>query len=184
MKLLDSIRSKYGQYILNRDASHTIRKLSMRSYSEARTFALLFHVSQKDDLDLLKNVSRSLKADQKNVFELVYVENNEKQALVPPAVNRSILQKKDLNWFRKPNELLIEKVADLNLDFIIDMTTSDFFPFIYLVATSKAHLRMGLQSDIKLRFYDFMINTQTESAELLSQYMMHYLKMINTSPNE
>ncbi len=179
MKIIDNLKEKYAYYLLKRDSSKIVRSKNLLGYGEARSFALLFAAFRKEDTELLKRITRSLRADQKNVYEIIFVPDNDKQPLVDPAVNRLIIEQKDLNWLKVPAKTIIDRVADLDVDYIIDFTTANFFPFIYLCALSHAKIRIGLQSDKKEAYYDFMISSQTESVELLAQYIMHYLKIIN-----
>lgn len=179
MKFLDKLKEKYAHYLLKRDSSKIARSKHLLGYSEARSFALLFAAYRKEDTELLKRITRTLRADQKNVYEIIFVPDNDKQPLVDPAVNRLVIEQKDLNWLRIPSKTLIDRISDLDADYIIDFTTLNFFPFIYLCAMSRAKIRIGMQSDVKEPYYDFMISSQTESVELLAQYIMHYLKIIN-----
>ncbi|MDP2423324.1 MAG: hypothetical protein U1C46_03845 [Bacteroidales bacterium] len=182
MKIIEKIKEKYAYYVLRRSSAKITRIKHLLGYTEARSFALLFTAYRKEDIDLVKRITRSLRSDQKNVYEIIFVPDNDKQPLADPAVNRLIIEQKDLNWFRMPSEIVIERLSELDVDYMIDFTIMDFYPFIYLSAISRAKIRIGMQSDIKQPFYDFMIASQTDSVELLAQYIMHYLKIIN-APN-
>ena len=58
-----------------------------------------------------------------------------------------IFYKKDLNWYYKPQNYIIDNFIKKEYDILINLCDSSIIPIKYLVASSLAHFKIGQFED-------------------------------------
>ena len=86
---------------------------------------------------------------------------------------------KDLNWYYKPQNYIIENFVKKEYDILINLCDSNCIPIKYLVASSLAHFKIG-QHEEGYEIYDFMLSMREEQG--IEDFMIqikHYINLIN-----
>ena len=87
---------------------------------------------------------------------------------------------KDLNWYYKPQNYIIDNFVKKEYDILINLCDSNCIPIKYLVASSIAHFKIGRYED-NYTIYDLMIElNKDKSIDKLMQEIKHYLTLINS----
>ena len=87
---------------------------------------------------------------------------------------------KDLNWYYKPQNYVINNFLEKDYDILINLCTSNCVPVKYLAGSSRAKFKVGKFED-NLSVYDMMIDVKQNSLETLIKEVKHYLNLINTN---
>lgn len=116
----------------------------------------------------------------KTVQALGYFHEKETPQFVTPERDFDYFNKKDLNWFMKPDSASIHKFANQKFDILVDLSIEEVFPVEFVLATSKAKFKVGKGGGKNRHFYDLMINIEEgQGLNFLVKNINHYLNMIN-----
>ena len=86
---------------------------------------------------------------------------------------------KDLNWYYKPQNYIIDNFVQKEYDILINLCDSSIIPIKYLVASSMAHFKIGIYEE-EYEIYDLMISLKEDkSIDKLMIEIKRYLKLIN-----
>ena len=86
---------------------------------------------------------------------------------------------KDLNWYYKPQNYIIDNFIQKEYDILINLCDSSVIPIKYLVASSIARFKIGIFEE-NYQIYDFMISLNDDKSvvKLMSE-IKHYIELIN-----
>ena len=86
---------------------------------------------------------------------------------------------KDLNWYYKPQNYIIDNFITKEYDILINLCDSSCIPIKYLVASSIAKFKIG-QHEKDYEIYDLMISlNEYDTIDKLMTEIKHYLHIIN-----
>ena len=96
-----------------------------------------------------------------------------------PKLQYDFFNKKDLNWYYKPQNYIIDNFVKKEYDILINLCDSSCIPVKYLVASSIAHFKIGQHED-GYEIYDLMIALKEDKSmgELMRE-IKHYINLIN-----
>ena len=84
-----------------------------------------------------------------------------------------------MNWYKKPQNYIIDNFIKKEYDILINLCDSSCIPIKYLVASSVARFKIG-QHEYGYEIYDLMISLKEDkSLEKLMSEIQHYLQLIN-----
>jgi hypothetical protein len=87
--------------------------------------------------------------------------------------------KKDLNWYYKPQNYIIDNFIKKEYDILINLCDSSVIPIKYLVASSIARFKIGVYEE-NYEIYDLMISLKDDkSMSKLMNEIKHYINLIN-----
>ena len=96
-----------------------------------------------------------------------------------PKLQYDFFYLKDLNWYKKPQNYIIDNFIKKEYDILINLCDSSCIPIKYLVASSVARFKIG-QHEEGYEIYDLMISLKDDkSLEKLMSEIKHYLQLIN-----
>ena len=96
-----------------------------------------------------------------------------------PKLNYDFFYQKDLNWYYKPQNYIIDNFIKKEYDILINLSDSSCIPIKYLVASSVARFKIG-RFEEGYEIYDLMIKLEKEKGkERLMEEIKHYLNLIN-----
>ena len=117
---------------------------------------------------------------KKDVKALGYVNANQLSYCHTPKLQYDFFYQKDLNWYYKPQNYIIDNFVKKEYDILINLCDSSCIPIKYLVASSIAHFKIG-QHEEGYEIYDLMIALKEDkSIEKLMHEIKHYINLINT----
>ena len=127
---------------------------------------------QKSKLILFDHLKKDVKA-------LGFVNAKELSYCHVPKLQYDFFYKKDLNWYYKPQNYIIDNFIKKEHDILINLTDSSVIPIKYLVASSLAHFKIGIYEE-NYEIYDLMISlTDDRSQQKLMNEIKHYINLIN-----
>lgn len=182
MPFLESIRLKLHRYNLRRDLkknSSVVRQST--SFDEAMNIGILFNATDKEQERLvLQYVDRLRNKNKKKVTILGYFDSQEEK-------EHSIFKhycNKDLDWLFRPKKDDVSTFINKKFDIAINFLDNPKIHADYIMALSKAQLRVGRNSN-NTDSYDLMINErQNDPAHFVGLVDM-YLRIFNKKkPNE
>lgn len=181
MLFLESIRLKLHKYNLRKGLKkNTSVVRQSTSFDEAGKIGVLFNASDKEQERLvLQYVERLRNKNNKKVSILGFFDDMEEKefSLYKHYCN------KDLDWLFRPKKEDVASFMDKKFDIVINFFGQPQIHADYIMAFSKAQLRVGRNSN-NTDSYDLMINEkQNDPAHFVGLVDM-YLKIFNNKPNE
>ena len=147
----------------------------MINVNDATSIGILFNATNANDVITVSQFADKLKASNKEVSLLAYVNNNDKENNDPNFFNNT-----NINWYYIPSGEKINTFQKKKVDILITALTKENLPIEYLAATSKAKFRVGSFSKNKINFYELMINTnKNQQLDYLLEQIFHCLNAIN-----
>lgn len=180
-------------YVFNRRVKkhlrNQIRNKQFVNYDKAKTILLLFESNYSEKNPETKRIIQSLTADGKRVTAWGYVEK--KNITSPAYPEYRILHQKDLGFFQKPHEQLIQELQSHEYDLLIDISTKRFLALDYIVLLANAKCKTGMKKS-ELNIYDFAIDIESHLKDneilpddleysFLYNQILFYLKSIQTN---
>ncbi|MBE0663524.1 MAG: hypothetical protein IH597_13785 [Bacteroidales bacterium] len=179
MRFLKEIRLKIGLYFLRKHAGKIIRDKKTIAFEEITSFVLFFETNEARVPQAIEQFSQMLVKENKKVFQVVYFTGDLNRLEYGPHDKRIILTKKDLNLFLIPSKEILESFEYIAAEYLVDLNLTDCFPLLYLAAISSAHLKAGIQSDLRFPWYDLMIKDESNDQQEFTQHLLHYIKILN-----
>ncbi|NVO18360.1 MAG: hypothetical protein HXX13_01595 [Bacteroidetes bacterium] len=181
MKLLTNIRYRLAKRNLQLDHQKIIRDRKPHSLDSAQYLALLYYLPDEDTYKRVDEFIRKLNDLNIKVKVACYTDMKIIPHYFIPKLLQDIITIKDLNWYFQPVKPFVKDFLEEEFDLLIDLSTSDHFPLLYLSAKSKASLKIGRFDESHQDYYDLMIDVSKDaSLEYLIEQVMHYLTKINT----
>lgn len=184
MAFLKNMRLKAGIYFLRRHAAKTVREKRVIGYENIKSIVLLFHSTEPKIPAGIDRLTQALSQDFKKVYQVIYYPGDLKNLQFGPHEKRVIVGSKEVNFLFLPNKQAIDSFKDISADYLLDLNIEDCFPLIYLAGLSDAKLKLGKHSDLRLPYFDVLINEETDNQLEFIQHMLHYLKILNPQSNE
>lgn len=184
MRFFKNIRLKAALFFFRKRAKKTKRKKNIIRFSNVKSVALLFETKEPQIPFEVEQFTQKLVGEEKKVYHIIFYSGNSKALEIKVNDTRIIFTRKDLGFFFNPPAQTIARFNALNVDYVIDLNFNDSFPLIYLAGISKAPLRVGKHSEMRLPHFDLMINGQTENLQEFTQDLLHYLKILNPHCHE
>jgi hypothetical protein len=84
----------------------------------------------------------------------------------------------ELNWYGKPQGMVIDNFLKEDFDILIDLTLTKFYPLTYLAVASPSKFKVGrTRTDVDV--FDLTIDhSKDQGLEALIEQITHYLNRI------
>lgn len=181
MSFLEAFRLRLHRYYLRRELkknSSVIRQST--PFEEAKKIGILFNASDLEQEKLvLQYVERLRSKNHKKVTILGFFDDKEERdfSLFKHYSN------KDLDWLFRPKKEDVNYFIDKKFDIVISFLSKPYMHSDYIMALSKAQLRVGRNSN-NTDSFDLIINErQNDPAHFVALVDM-YLRIFNEKPNE
>lgn len=189
IKLFDKII----RYVFSkRIKSHQLEEQRERrfvKYENARSVLLLFESDEMEKNPGIRKIIQNLTSDGKKVSAWGYV--NKKQINTAILPDYKILNKKDTDFFQRPNESFIRELENSTYDLLIDITENEIIPLQYIALYANVGLKTGVKRN-NSEIYDFLIDMESTSnqteesfvevnAGFIYNQIIFYIKSIQTS---
>lgn len=179
MQFLESFKHKIGQLVFQRELNTNKRLKEVSSLEKAKSIGILYDATNKDQINKIEPFVKYFFELKKEVKALGYVNKKKLDDCHIPKLNYDFFYIKDLNWYYKPQNYIIDNFIKKEYDILINLSDSNCIPIKYLVASSVARFKIG-QFEEGYEIYDLMIKLEKEKGlERLMEEIKHYLNLIN-----
>ncbi len=155
---------------------HAVRKVS--GLENAREIGILFDASDTDQTAIVNTFADSLRKQRKKLMMLGFY-NFSKPAL---NLNFPYFNKKNLNWYREPQGLLVDDFMSRKFDILINAYIEENLPLEFISSMSQAGFRIGHYHPEKIYAYDMMIDLKGDkNLGKLTEEIKRYLSMVESN---
>jgi hypothetical protein len=184
-KLVNFVFKKRAKKYLKSDT----RDKQFVNYDKAKSILLLFESNYSEKNPETKRIIQSLTADGKKVTAWGYVEK--KNITSPAYPEYRIINYKNLGFFQKPHENLIQELLSHEYDLLVDISTRKIVALEYLVLLANAKCKTGMKKNNE-NLYDFAVDIESHLKEneilvddleysFLYNQILFYLKSIQSN---
>ena len=179
MQFLENFKHKIGQRVFQRDLRTNKRLKEVSNLEKAKSIGILYEATNAEQIKKIEPFVKYFFALRKDVKALGYVNKTKLDDCHIPRLNYDFFYQKDLNWYYKPQNYIIDNFIKKEYDILINLSDSSCIPIKYLVASSMARFKIG-QFEEGYEIYDLMIKLDKEEGlERLMEEIKHYLNLIN-----
>jgi hypothetical protein len=179
MQFIEDIKKKVGKWVFKRELKINKRKKEVCNLESAKSIGILYDASSEEQINLVRPFVSFFFDLKKDVKALGFVNAKELSYCHVPKLQYDFFYKKDLNWYYKPQNYIIDNFIKKEHDILINLTDSSVIPIKYLVASSLAHFKIGIYEE-NYEIYDLMISlTDDRSQQKLMDEIKHYINLIN-----
>ncbi|MDR4987955.1 MAG: hypothetical protein RG741_03840 [Bacteroidales bacterium] len=178
---MKKIRHRFRLYLVRRGLKSATRKRRVNSYSDAVQIGLLCEATGETDVAFIRSLTDQLKSDLKNTTVVLYSGKKPLLSGLELPEQTYPVTEKDFSWLLKPKNEALATFAGMELDLLIDLTSTRAYGMKYLAAVSQAAYKTGAYNNDYNDIYDLLLQVdETCSVSDLYNHILHYLKMIKT----
>ncbi len=157
MQFIEDIKKKVGKWVFKRELKINKRRKEVCNLESAKSIGILYDASSEEQINLVRPFVSFFFDLKKDVKALGFVNAKELSYCHVPKLQYDFFYKKDLNWYYKPQNYIIDNFIKKEHDILINLTDSSVIPIKYLVASSLAHFKIGIYEE-NYEIYDLMIS--------------------------
>ena len=179
MQFIEDFKQKVGKWVFQRELKTNKRTKEVCNLDNAQSIGILYDATSEDQIKIIKPFVSYFFDLKKDVKALGYVNSKQLSFHHTPKLQYDFFYQKDLNWFYKPQNYIIDNFVKKEYDILINLCDSSIIPIKYLVASSIAHFKIGIHEE-NYEIYDLMISLKDDkSIEKLMHEIKHYINLIN-----
>ena len=179
MQFIEDLKQKIGKYVFHRQLRNNMRTKEACNIASARSIGILYEATTEESVKRIQPFVSYFFDLKKEVKALGYVNSKQLSYCHIPKLQYDFFYKKDLNWYYKPQNYIIDNFIKKEHDILINLCDSSVIPMKYLVASSIAHFKIGVYEE-DYEIYDLMISLdEDKSLEKLMHEIKHYINIIN-----
>ena len=179
MQFIEDFKQKVGKWVFQRELKINKRTKEVCNLDNAQSIGILYDATSEDQIKIIKPFVSYFFDLKKDVKALGYVNSKQLSFHHTPKLQYDFFYQKDLNWFYKPQNYIIDNFVKKEYDILINLCDSSIIPIKYLVASSIAHFKIGIHEE-NYEIYDLMISLKDDkSMEKLMHEIKHYINLIN-----
>ncbi len=141
------------------------REIQTHNISTARSVGIIYSVNEEGAQTTVKEFAEKLAKQNISVDNLGYANDRKSEG----AIGYSVFNKKNVNFFQKPNSSIVSSFLSKPYDILIYACASQVVPLQYISAESPAHFKIGPYISEYIDCFDFMI--QVEPGTSLESYL-------------
>ncbi len=175
MQLFEDFKQKVGKWVFQRELKTNSRKKEICNLDDAKSIGILYDATSERQIKIIQPFVSYFFDLKKDVKALGYVNAKEPSNYHTPKLQYDFFYQKDLNWYYKPQNYIIDNFITKEYDILINLCDSTIIPIKYLVATSIAHFKIGIYEE-DYEIYDLMISlNEDRSMQKLMHEIKHYI---------
>ena len=179
MQFIEDIKQKVGKWVFLRELKNNKRLKSVSNLSDAKSIGILYDATNENQISEIKPFVDYFFNLKKDIKALGYVNDKQYTFCHTPKLQYDFFNRKDLNWYYKPQNYIIDNFIKKDYDILINLCDSSVIPIKYLVASSLAKFKIGIFEE-NYQIYDFMISlNEDKSVVKLMSEIKHYIELIN-----
>ncbi|MAW30558.1 MAG: hypothetical protein CMD15_01435 [Flavobacteriales bacterium] len=179
MQFIEDFKQKVGKWVFLRELKNNKRLKSVCNLSNAKSIGILYDATNESQINEIKPFIDYFFKLKKEIKALGFVNDKQFSFCHSPKLQYDFFNIKDLNWYYKPQNYIIDNFIQKEYDILINLCDSSVIPIKYLVASSIARFKIGIFEE-NYQIYDFMISLNDDKSvvKLMSE-IKHYIEMIN-----
>lgn len=179
MQFIEDFKQKVGKWVFQRELKTNKRTKEVCNLDNAQSIGILYDATSEEQIKMVKPFVSYFFDLKKDVKALGYVNSKQLSFHHTPKLQYDFFYQKDLNWYYKPQNYIIDNFVKKEYDILINLCDSSIIPIKYLVASSIAHFKIGIHEQ-NYEIYDLMISLKDDkSMEKLMHEIKHYINLIN-----
>ena len=179
MQFIEDFKQKVGKWVFQRELQTNSRTKEVCNLDDAKSIGILYDATSEQQIKIIKPFVSYFFNLKKDVKALGYVNAKELSYCHTPKLQYDFFYQKDLNWYYKPQNYIIDNFIMKEYDILINLCDSNTIPIKYLVASSIAHFKIGIHEE-GYEIYDLMISLKEDkSIEKLMNEIKYYINLIN-----
>ena len=179
MQFIEDFKQKVGKWVFQRELKTNKRTKEVCNLDNAQSIGILYDATSEEQIKMVKPFVSYFFDLKKDVKALGYVNSKQLSFHHTPKLQYDFFYQKDLNWYYKPQNYIIDNFVKKEYDILINLCDSSIIPIKYLVASSIAHFKIGIHEE-NYEIYDLMISLKDDkSMEKLMHEIRHYINLIN-----
>ena len=179
MQFIENLKQKVGKWVFQRDLKTNMRAKEACNLKDAKSIGILYDATSEEQIKVIKPFVTYFFDLKKDVKALGFVNSKQLSYCHVPKLQYDFFYKKDLNWYYKPQNYIIDNFIKKEYDILINLCDSSVIPIKYLVASSIAHFKIGIYEE-NYEIYDLMLSLKDDkSMEKLMYEIKHYINLIN-----
>ena len=179
MQFIEDFKQKVGKWVFQRELKINKRTKEVCNLDNAQSIGILYDATSEEQLKIVKPFVSYFFDLKKDVKALGYVNSKQLSFHHTPKLQYDFFYQKDLNWYYKPQNYIIDNFVKKEYDILINLCDSSIIPIKYLVASSIAHFKIGIHEE-NYEIYDLMISLKDDkSMQKLMHEIKHYINLIN-----
>ena len=179
MQFIEDFKQKVGKWVFQRELKTNKRTKEVCNLDNAQSIGILYDATSEEQIKIIKPFVSYFFDLKKDVKALGYVNSKQLSFHHTPKLQYDFFYQKDLNWYYKPQNYIIDNFVKKEYDILINLCDSSIIPIKYLVASSIAHFKIGIHEE-NYEIYDLMISLKDDkSIEKLMHEINHYINLIN-----
>jgi hypothetical protein len=179
MQFIEDLKQKVGKWVFQRELKTNKRLKAVCNLEDAKSIGILYDATSEEQIKIIKPFVSYFFDLKKDVKALGYVNSKQLSFHHTPKLQYDFFYQKDLNWYYKPQNYIIDNFVKKEYDILINLCDSSIIPIKYLVASSIAHFKIGIHEE-NYEIYDLMISLKDDkSMEKLMYEIKHYINLIN-----
>lgn len=179
--MFESIRTAAGHYLLQKHLSVFKRNKQVSNIAEAKTIALIFHLEDDIQFHSIEGLASDLRNSGKTIMIYGLYKGSDVPSYYYPSINRKIITKNEMNWYMKPASTDAIDFYGKEFDILINLSKTPWFPVCWMVALSRARMKVGRNEEGLNKYYDLMIGDSTyEDTDRWIEQIIHYLNVIKS----
>ena len=179
MQFIEDFKQKVGKWVFQRELKTNKRTKEVCNLDNAQSIGILYDATYEEQIKTVKPFVSYFFDLKKDVKALGYVNSKQLSFHHTPKLQYDFFYQKDLNWYYKPQNYIIDNFVKKEYDILINLCDSSIIPIKYLVASSIAHFKIGIHEE-NYEIYDLMISLKDDkSMEKLMHEIKHYINLIN-----
>ena len=179
MQFIEDFKQKVGKWVFQRELKINKRSKAVCNLEDANSIGILYDATSEEQIKMVKPFVSYFFDLKKDVKALGYVNSKQLSFHHTPKLQYDFFYQKDLNWYYKPQNYIIDNFVKKEYDILINLCDSSIIPIKYLVASSIAHFKIGIHEE-NYEIYDLMISLKDDkSMQKLMHEIKHYINLIN-----
>ena len=179
MQFIEDIKQRVGKWVFQRELKVNRRVKAVCNLENAKSIGILYDATNESQINQIQPFVSYFFDLKKDVKALGYVNSKKLSYCHTPKLQYDFFYLKDLNWYKKPENYIIDNFIKKEYDILINLCDSSCIPIKYLVASSIARFKIGQYED-GYEIYDLMISLKKDkSLDKLMSEIKHYLQLIN-----
>lgn len=179
MQFIEDFKQKVGKWVFQRELKTNKRTKEVCNLDNAQSIGILYDATSEEQIKMVKPFVSYFFDLKKDVKALGYVNSKQLSFHHTPKLQYDFFYQKDLNWYYKPQNYIIDNFVKKEYDILINLCDSSIIPIKYLVASSIAHFKIGIHEE-NYEIYDLMISLKDDkSMQKLMHEIKHYINLIN-----
>ena len=179
MSYLENFKYKVGRWVFQRDLKTNKRTKSVCNLDQAKSIGILYDATFEENIKTIQPFVSYFFDLKKEVKALGFVNSKKLSYCHTPKLQYDFFYQKDLNWYYKPQNYIIDNFIKKDYDILINLCDSKEIPIKYLIASSLAHFKIGIYEE-NYEIYDLMISLDNDkSVQRLMKEIKHYINLIN-----